>query len=62
MIEVGLEVGDSIPSHFAQIFRREIGVTPSGILCESEVERERDSSRAGEQGAGLQRPADARLT
>ena len=29
MIEIGLEVGYSSPSHFAHIFRREVGVTPS---------------------------------
>ena len=29
MLKVGLEVGYSSPSHFAQIFRREVGVTPS---------------------------------
>ena len=29
MIEIGPEVGYSSPSHFAQIFRREVGVTPS---------------------------------
>ena len=29
MIEIGLEVGYSSPSHFAQIFRREVGATPS---------------------------------
>jgi len=29
MIEIGLEVGYSSPSHFAQIFRREVGVTPT---------------------------------
>jgi len=29
MIEIGLEVGYSSPSHFAQVFRREVGVTPT---------------------------------
>ncbi len=29
VIEVGLDVGYSSPSHFAQIFRREVGVVPS---------------------------------
>jgi AraC family transcriptional regulator len=29
VIEIGLEVGYSSPSHFAQIFRREVGITPS---------------------------------
>lgn len=29
MIEIGLQVGYSSPSHFAHIFRREVGVTPS---------------------------------
>jgi AraC family transcriptional regulator len=28
VIEVGLDVGCSNPSHFAQIFRREVGVAP----------------------------------
>jgi AraC family transcriptional regulator len=28
VIEIGMEVGYSSPSHFAQIFRREVGVTP----------------------------------
>jgi AraC family transcriptional regulator len=30
IIEIGLDVGYSSPSHFSQIFRREIGVTPTG--------------------------------
>ncbi len=30
IIEIGLEVGYSSPSHFSQIFRREIGITPTG--------------------------------
>lgn len=29
VIEVGLEVGYSSPSHFAQVFQREAGVPPS---------------------------------
>ena len=29
LIEVGLEVGYSNPSHFAQVFRRVVGVTPT---------------------------------
>jgi AraC family transcriptional regulator len=29
VIEIGLEVGYSSPSHFAQIFRREVGITPT---------------------------------
>jgi AraC family transcriptional regulator len=29
IIEIGLMVGYSSPSHFAQIFRRETGLTPS---------------------------------
>jgi AraC family transcriptional regulator len=29
VIDIGLEVGYSSPSHFSQVFRREIGVTPS---------------------------------
>ena len=29
VIEVGLDVGYSSPSHFAHIFRREVGVAPS---------------------------------
>ncbi len=29
VIEVGLDVGYSSPSHFAQIFRREVEVVPS---------------------------------
>jgi AraC family transcriptional regulator len=29
IIDVGLEVGYSSPSHFSQVFRREVGVTPS---------------------------------
>jgi len=29
VIDIGLEVGYSSPSHFSQIFRREVGVTPS---------------------------------
>jgi AraC family transcriptional regulator len=29
IIEIGLEVGYASPSHFAQVFRREVGVTPS---------------------------------
>src|SRR5256885_15674860 len=29
VIEVGLEVGYASPSHFAQIFRREVGVVPT---------------------------------
>jgi AraC family transcriptional regulator len=29
VIDVGLAVGYSSPSHFSQIFRREVGVTPS---------------------------------
>jgi len=28
-IDIGLEVGYSSPSHFSQVFRREVGVTPS---------------------------------
>jgi AraC family transcriptional regulator len=28
LIEVGLEVGYTSPSHFAQVFRRETGLTP----------------------------------
>jgi methylphosphotriester-DNA--protein-cysteine methyltransferase len=28
LIEVGLEVGYNSPSHFAQVFRRETGLTP----------------------------------
>lgn len=29
LIEVGLEVGYTSPSHFAQVFRRVVGVTPT---------------------------------
>jgi AraC family transcriptional regulator len=29
VIEVGLDVGYSSPSHFAQIFKREVGIAPS---------------------------------
>jgi len=29
IIDIGLEVGYSSPSHFSQVFRREVGVTPS---------------------------------
>lgn len=29
VIDIGLEVGYSSPSHFSQVFRREVGVTPS---------------------------------
>ena len=29
VIEIGLDIGYTSPSHFAQIFRREIGVSPS---------------------------------
>ena len=29
MIEIGLEVGYTSPSHFAHVFQREVGVTPS---------------------------------
>jgi AraC-like DNA-binding protein len=29
MIDIGLEVGYSSPRHFAQMFRRAVGVTPS---------------------------------
>jgi AraC family transcriptional regulator len=29
LINVGLEVGYASPSHFAQIFRRVVGVTPT---------------------------------
>lgn len=29
IIEIGLDVGYSSPSHFSQIFRREVGVTPT---------------------------------
>jgi len=30
IIDIGAEVGYSSPSHFSQVFRREVGVTPSG--------------------------------
>ena len=29
LIEIGLEVGYTSPSHFAQVFRRTVGVTPT---------------------------------
>ncbi len=29
LIEIGLEVGYKNPSHFAQVFRRVVGVTPT---------------------------------
>ena len=29
LIEIGLEVGYTSPSHFAQVFRRVVGVTPT---------------------------------
>ena len=29
VIEIGLDVGYSSPSHFARIFRREVGISPS---------------------------------
>lgn len=29
IIDIGLDVGYSSPSHFSQVFRREVGVTPS---------------------------------
>jgi AraC family transcriptional regulator len=29
VIEIGLEVGYTSPSHFAQVFRRVVGVTPT---------------------------------
>jgi AraC family transcriptional regulator len=29
IIEIGMSVGYSSPSHFAQVFRQEIGMTPS---------------------------------
>ncbi len=29
VIEIGLDVGYTSPSHFAQVFRREVGVAPS---------------------------------
>jgi len=31
LLEVGLEVGYTSPSHFAQVFRRVVGVTPTGF-------------------------------
>ncbi len=29
MIEIGLEIGYTSPNHFAQVFRRVVGVTPT---------------------------------
>jgi len=29
LVEIGLEVGYTSPSHFAQVFRRVVGVTPT---------------------------------
>jgi AraC family transcriptional regulator len=29
IVEIGLEVGYASPSHFAQVFRKEVGVLPS---------------------------------
>jgi len=29
VIEIGLDVGYTSPSHFAQIFRREVGISPT---------------------------------
>jgi AraC family transcriptional regulator len=29
LIDIALEVGYSSPSHFAQVFRREVGMTPA---------------------------------
>ena len=29
LIEIGLEIGYTSPSHFAQVFRRVVGVTPA---------------------------------
>jgi len=29
VIDIGLDVGYSSPSHFAQIFRRKVGVSPT---------------------------------
>ena len=29
LIEIALEVGYTSPSHFAQVFRRDVGVTPT---------------------------------
>jgi AraC family transcriptional regulator len=29
LIEIGLDVGYTSPSHFAQVFRRVVGVTPT---------------------------------
>jgi AraC family transcriptional regulator len=31
-IEIGLEVGYTSSSHFAQVFRRTIGIAPPGFL------------------------------
>ena len=31
LIDIGLEVGYTSPSHFAQIFRRVVGVTPTAF-------------------------------
>jgi AraC family transcriptional regulator len=29
IIDIGLDVGYSSPSHFSQVFKRQVGVTPS---------------------------------
>jgi AraC family transcriptional regulator len=31
LIEIGLDVGYSNPSHFAQVFRKVVGVTPTNF-------------------------------
>ena len=34
LIEIGLDVGYASPSHFAQVFRREVGVAPSAYRAQ----------------------------
>jgi AraC family transcriptional regulator len=44
VIEIGLDVGYTSPSHFAQLFRREVGISPSEYRSfSSELESIADS-------------------
>ena len=49
LIEIGLEIGYTSPSHFAQVFRRVVGVTPTEFRSAqvSGFPQDRDRQAAG---------------